>query len=1686
MRIVKGLLVLTLVAASFMTAYAAYLPLRSDIQGDKPQATILQRDAHKIKFEVRLPGLEFSEGTLEGKRWDRVEIPGGGSGLDLGAPEVPCFSRLLAIPATSGVRVEFEALETTTIPNVDLMPTQEDDPEALQAGAEPVRFNMAAYSQNGFFPEQRFEVGEPAVMRGVRLITLQMNPVQYNPVTKELLITHRFQMTVHFESQDLRNVPRRHIAWSRAWGELLRSSLINHDELEIDDAQTGSYLIVCENDATLLNNLQPLVDWKKRKGHAVTIQTFTPGSSSTTIKNLIQTAYNTWPVPPEYVLLFGDTSGDYALPGWSPEGVDHPYSQLEGGDILADVAVGRLPAENSTETLVMVNKVLFYEKMPYTTSPDWFHQSVLTAGSGSGSSPIQTMRWVKTRMIWHNYTRIDTMWYTMGGSISATITNAVNNGVTYYNFRGYLNGGLSISGIDGLTNGRKLPFCTDITCGTGGFDGDSQMEHWVSVGTPTTPKGAIASVGTATWSTNTRCNNTIDVGIYAGLFDEDITQAGNALNRGKLELYIAYQTNSSGNVNSFSLWNALAGDPGVDLFTGAIHYLTCDVPNTVTLGDNSLSLTVAETGVGPVEGATACAYKSGELQAVAQTDANGQVTLPLNGATVGNVKVTITKHNFYPIVDSLDVVQAAVAVGYYSHTIDDDNSGGSSGDNDGIINPNEVVQIPTVFKNYGSSTTATGISVTASETDSYATLSNATQTFPNLAPGATGNSSGSFLLTVAPDCPNGHTVRLILATTASQGAWDGLMDLNVVSYDMSIRSAVASGGDTLLSPGETANFILTVKNIGSKNAASLMATLVSLDPLVTVNDNSASFGTVNVGATATCSGNPFNLTASSASPPGHWADLAVTFSANGATQTDTISIKLGNKTSTDPQGPDEYGYYCFDNTDVNYGQAPVYSWVELDPTYGGTGTQLSINDPGEDQDQSVLVSLPFTFRYYGQNVNQITVCSNGWISTTPDVSYTDFRNFPIPSASGPTGHICAFWDDLYTWSGGHVFSKNDAANHRFIIEWSRLKNLGSPQPQETFEIILHDPVYYSTPTGDGEILFQYNSITEVTGNYDDNGYSTVGIESPGRTDGIEVVYWNTYDDIAAAHLANGRAYKFTTGFTMGGNPPVIGVNPTSLTINAPLNGSGSSPITISNTGGSILSYSTAFSSAAGQDGGTLIIPGNPPGTDAHGGPDNFGYTWVDSDDPGGPQYSWVDISSVGTPITFPHNDSTSAALPIGFNLPFYGQMRSTYIISANGWVSFTSHSGAYNNTTLPNTGAPFDLLAGFWDDLDPLQSGAQVKTWNNGVDSLVVSFLQVPHWGSTIVGTYTFQIIITADGTITYQYQTLTGNYTDCTVGIQNENGTVGLQVAYNQTYLHNGLAVQFYYPFLQANPPSGTVAAGSSQQVSVTAYSYGLTQGSYPATMIITSNDPETPTVNVPITVIVGGTAPSPVDITLTPINPPIQIPASGGRFSFNVAIQNVSATPQTFDAWIMQKLPSGSWQGPMIGPVNLTLTPGFTLTRTRNQNVPGSAMAGVYTYIGYVGLYATSTKWDSSYFNYTKLSSGDGLWVSDWNNWGESFDPWLTTNAGQLPDEFALEGAYPNPFNPSATLSFALPQACRVKLSVYDISGRLTATLVDAWRDAGAYHVTFDGSNLASGVYLYRMQAGDFSAFGKMVLMK
>jgi hypothetical protein len=142
--------------------------------------------------------------------------------------------------------------------------------------------------------------------------------------------------------------------------------------------------------------------------------------------------------------------------------------------------------------------------------------------------------------------------------------------------------------------------------------------------------------------------------------------------------------------------------------------------------------------------------------------------------------------------------------------------------------------------------------------------------------------------------------------------------------------------------------------------------------------------------------------------------------------------------------------------------------------------------------------------------------------------------------------------------------------------------------------------------------------------------------------------------------------------------------------------------------------------------------------------------------------------------------------------------------------------------------------------------------------------------------------------------------------------------------------------------------------------------------------------------------------------------------------------------------------------------------------QSIPAGAPAGEYSMVFYAGSYPGSIIASDS-FPFEKLS-GAGLY---------GVDPGLSVENPGL-TESQLLSAYPNPFNPRTGLSLTLPNAADVDLAVYDANGRRISTLMTGWLDAGNHQVTFDGSQVATGVYFARLQAGAYQATLKLLLLK
>jgi outer membrane protein assembly factor BamB len=223
------------------------------------------------------------------------------------------------------------------------------------------------------------------------------------------------------------------------------------------------------------------------------------------------------------------------------------------------------------------------------------------------------------------------------------------------------------------------------------------------------------------------------------------------------------------------------------------------------------------------------------------------------------------------------------------------------------------------------------------------------------------------------------------------------------------------------------------------------------------------------------------------------------------------------------------------------------------------------------------------------------------------------------------------------------------------------------------------------------------------------------------------------------------------------------------------------------------------------------------------------------------------------------------------------------------------------------------------------------------------------------------------------------------------------------------------------------------------------------------------------------------PVAIEIIPDDPPVRVPR-GESFGFTGTVINNTEELQRVDLWTMAFDFNGRSHGPFKTFNNVAISPHETLTGHLSQRVRNAAPLGNYVYVAYCGEYPSEVI-DSSCFDFEIIAGGvaegDGGWLLT-----GSFDK--AHLAASIPSEFGLGRNYPNPFNARTTISYQLPIRSHVNLEVYNLLGEKVATLVDSRRQSGCRSVTWDGSEFSSGIYFYRLSAGDYTETRRMILVK
>ncbi|MCB2212441.1 T9SS type A sorting domain-containing protein [bacterium] len=232
-------------------------------------------------------------------------------------------------------------------------------------------------------------------------------------------------------------------------------------------------------------------------------------------------------------------------------------------------------------------------------------------------------------------------------------------------------------------------------------------------------------------------------------------------------------------------------------------------------------------------------------------------------------------------------------------------------------------------------------------------------------------------------------------------------------------------------------------------------------------------------------------------------------------------------------------------------------------------------------------------------------------------------------------------------------------------------------------------------------------------------------------------------------------------------------------------------------------------------------------------------------------------------------------------------------------------------------------------------------------------------------------------------------------------------------------------------------------------------------------------------------GTEP-PVSMSMTPIH--TDVPGNGGSIFYQLEI--ISQVDYPLDDicyWVDIVAPEGVELREYKTAFFNAFPHRHMFIQSIQNAVPGWAPDGVYEFHGYIGY--PPMYYDSDVFIFVKGGANDGPTVQNWAHDDLDFggEEEVMAVTSDLPTEYALSQAYPNPFNPTTSLDIYLPQAGDLNVSVYNVNGQQVDVVTSGMYQAGRHTLTINGSQLASGVYFVRATVpGKMTEMRKLVLMK
>ncbi|MCK4606963.1 MAG: hypothetical protein KAU35_06680, partial [candidate division Zixibacteria bacterium] len=842
---------------------------------DSPSGvTLLGQSDNGLTLNVAVGAIDFADVLTREGPFVMMTVSSFAHSQQVGEPNLPVAGKLISIPygcrlSATVINSEVQELSLSSLgltnPIIPVQPSlsKSDDPTSV-----PFEFKRAVYEQRGYYALPPVDVKVAGTMRGVRLGRVSVAPIQYDPVGNKLRVYTSLTVRISFDGADWALTDEQRKKYYSPFFEPLYAGLINYgDQVPAvrDDLVTHpvKYLII--SDPMFADQLQPFIEWKTRKGFTIiTAYTNVIGSSNSAIKSYIESLYDAGTVEdpaPSFVLFVGDAQ---QIPAWSGSAgyhiTDLRYCEFSSpSDDFPEIYYGRFSAQNTAELQPQIDKTLEYEQylMP---DPSYLAEVTLVSGVdhsyastfGNGQINYGTDYYFNAA---HGITPHVWLYPASDASgAAAAIIQTISDGAGFYNYTahcnhaGHANPPFTTADIPDLTNYHQYLLGIGNCCLPNTFGTDYSTPCFGEAFLQVADKGGIGYIGGTNstfwdedywWGVGSGpiigsgpTYEETGQGAYDGIFHdhgEPISQhyiANSAIifagNMGVTEAGSDLQT---------YYWEIyhLMGDPSV------MTYMGVPAVNSVS-HDAVLLVTATSTTVEADPGSYVGISVDGELQGAGYVDGSGSVEIALAGFdTPCMADIVITGQNRQPYVSTIEVITPSGPYVMYDYSNIDDGAGNGNG----LVENGESIVLGVGLVNFGSGD-ANDVAASISTSDGYVTITDGEEGYGTISSGGgAGYVSSAFSFDVSGDVPDGHEVTFDLeVTSAGRETWYGSIDILVyapclefVSYQMDDS---LGNEDGVLDPGERGELVVTLANVGSGAAYSVVGSLLEADEYVSL------------------------------------------------------------------------------------------------------------------------------------------------------------------------------------------------------------------------------------------------------------------------------------------------------------------------------------------------------------------------------------------------------------------------------------------------------------------------------------------------------------------------------------------------------------------------------------------------------------------------------------------------------------------------------------------------------------------------------------------------------------------------------------------------------------------------------------------------------------------------------------